>query len=183
MFLRFQFFWCFITAVFFAQTAHAEVFCGAINGIALPCWTEFLGAREGEESLPLYPYAKRTNGCSIPGAMPGEYDNLFAFGYDFNFRNVCDAHDKCYYTLGTYPSYCNEPFSAGLREVCEKGARQSPREDDEDGRWLSRAISNCHTRANVMSTAVIRAENVAHRESQSNQRRYLQKVEEFLSQQ
>jgi hypothetical protein len=46
--------------------------CGSKDGYSLPCWRDFLDSGEGDESLPLYPYAKRPNGCSIEGGRPGE---------------------------------------------------------------------------------------------------------------
>lgn len=156
--------------------------CGVKNGIPLPCWTEFLEDGEGEETLPLYPYAKRPNGCSIPGGRPGEYDNFGSLGYNFSFREVCNRHDHCYYTLGTTPGQCNIPYAQDLIQVCEDGISQSlkPQDIASGGTSRAAAIGNCVARAEWMSKAVIAGQSQYHQEAQDKQARYLRKIDDFL---
>jgi hypothetical protein len=65
--------------------------CGSVDGISLPCWEEYLGDGEGNESLPDYPYAKRPNGCSVPGAIPGANDTITVFFIEIGFTDICNA--------------------------------------------------------------------------------------------
>ncbi|KJH69657.1 DUF4189 domain-containing protein [Aliterella atlantica] len=156
--------------------------CGVKNGIPLPCWTEFLEDGEGEETLPLYPYAKRPNGCSIPGGRPGEYDNFGSLGYNFSFREACNRHDRCYYTLGTTPGQCNIPYAQELLQVCKDGIFQplKPQDVVSSGKSRATAIANCEIRAEWMSKAVIAGQSKYHQEAQEKQARYLRKVDDFL---
>jgi hypothetical protein len=161
--------------------------CGSKDGYGLPCWRDFLDSGEGDETLPLYPYAKRPNGCSIPGGRPGEYDNFGSLGYDFSFRDVCNRHDRCYYTLGTIGIQCNNDFTQGLFKVCKDGASQRLRPQDILTGGASRAIAieNCLRRAEWMSQAVVTGglpfPGNYHQEAQNKQRRYLNKVGEFIA--
>lgn len=41
-------------------------------------------------------------------------------GININFTDICNKHDECYYTLGTTPWKCNDPFQSQLRACCEK---------------------------------------------------------------
>ncbi|AFZ16425.1 Group XII secretory phospholipase A2 precursor (PLA2G12) [Allocoleopsis franciscana] len=177
----------------FPQLANAQD-CGVKDGIPLPCWNDFLDSGqgtfdsiEGNESLPLYPYAKRPNGCSLPKTRPGEYDNFASLGYNFSFKEVCNNHDRCYYTLGTRPENCNATFAVGLAEVCRDRATQLPPDPKtfvievaSAGMSRTNAIKNCYARAKIMSDAVIAAQYASHEEAQDRQKRYLRKVDEYV---
>ena len=159
--------------------------CGEKNRVSLPCWRDYLGKGEGSESLPLYPYAKRANGCSVPMAPPGKYDNFLSNGYNFSFREVCNQHDRCYFTLGTRPDQCNVPFARNLKKVCHNGLEQKNRAGD---RSLVLGVSPkkllayyaCEERAKWMAEAVISAQQIYHSQSQRIQQNYLNKVEQYL---
>ncbi|MBW4449207.1 MAG: hypothetical protein KME38_20685 [Spirirestis rafaelensis WJT71-NPBG6] len=160
--------------------------CGVKDNYRLPCWKDFLDSKEGAESMPLYPYAKRPNGCSI-GENPGEYDNVGSHGYNFSFKEVCNAHDKCYYTLGTSPEACNAAFAAELAIVCRDNARQLPsikvavEEVLSSGGSRLAAIKNCYDRAKVMTDVTIAVQYKYHKLAQDKQARYIKKVNDFIT--
>jgi len=157
--------------------------CGSKNGISIPCWDDFKDSDEGSESLPFYPYAKRPNGCSIPGGRPGEYDNFGSLGYDFSFREPCNNHDRCYYTLGTDAHDCNTRYRAELFQVCHNGASQALKPQDflTGGASRAAAINNCLTRADFMSQAVFAAQQRYHTEAQNTQADYLRAVNNYIA--
>jgi len=108
--------------------------CGEVFGVSLPCWREYIGKdfagrSEGNETLPMFPFAKRENGCSIPGFRPGDLDDLsFSvpfFSFRASFRDACNAHDRCYYSPATLAHKCNEKFHDDLSRACEKGFNDS----------------------------------------------------------
>lgn len=157
--------------------------CGTLDGITLPCYFDYLEGEEGRESLPYWPYAKRPNGCSIPGAKPGEYDNALSYGYDFSFKKPCDEHDICYYTLGTDPTTCNEAFEKGLLRVCEEGSRQplKPWDIITFGQDRRNATANCYLRADFMTIAVKQYQDEYHSKAQFFQRDYKERAEAYAS--
>jgi hypothetical protein len=140
---------------------------------------------EGNESLPLYPYAKRPNGCSIPSGKPGEYDNYGSLGYNFSFREPCNNHDRCYYTLGTTANQCNIKYTEELLRVCHDGASQALKPQDilTGGSSRASAVNNCLARADVISKAVIAAQSKYHLIAQNTQAKYLQEVDSYIANQ
>jgi hypothetical protein len=65
-----------------------------------------------------YPYAQRQDGCSswdvkLPELVRNDWGILG------NFTSSCNAHDRCYYTLGTTARQCNEEFRDNLHKVCK----------------------------------------------------------------
>ena len=159
--------------------------CGAVDGIALPCWEEYLGDREADESLPYYPYAKRPNGCSVPGAVPGANDTITLFFVEISFTDICNAHDRCYYTLGTTPSECNGPFRHGLRIRCEHsiaGHAQSGWDVATGGFSVIAALEACYNKADAMAIGVIGAQLTSHAIAQQKQRDYLERVNVYVEQ-
>jgi hypothetical protein len=169
------------STLLFSQLANAQD-CGVKDGIPLPCWRDLLDENEGDESLPLYPYAKRPNGCSLPGSRPGTYDNFASLGYNFSFTEVCNKHDRCYYTDGTSPEGCNAAFANELGEVCSAGAFQPLKPQDVLSGGASRyaAVKNCKARAKTMATAVIAGQDKYHTEAQLRQKSYLRRVDEYV---
>ena len=159
--------------------------CGSVDGISLPCWEDYLGDGEGSESLPEYPYAKRPNGCSVPGAMPGANDTITLFFIEVGFADICNAHDRCYYTLGTTPRECNEPFKSGLRDRCDEVIAAHV-----EGGWdvvtrgisVATALEACHTKADAMAMGVIAAQQMSHAQAQMKQQRYLERVNAYVEQ-
>lgn len=158
-------------------------YCGSVNGIAIPCWNDFLGDKEGDESLPLYPYAKRPNGCSIPGFIPGKLDSFIYSDYQFNFRDVCIQHDYCYYTLGTDAQVCNEDYAIGLKRECERGYTYPLSSADflSAGAIRLAAIQHCHAQAGTMITAVFTSQYIFHADAQEMQRTYLGWVQAYVN--
>ena len=157
--------------------------CGSVDGIALPCWQEYLGDGEGGESLPYYPYAKRPNGCSVPGAVPGANDTINLFFIDISFTDICNAHDRCYYTLGTTPRECNVPFQHGLRIRCEHGIAghaQSGWDIATGGFSVVAALEACYNKADAMAIGVMGAQLRSHATAQKNQQEYLARVTAYV---
>jgi hypothetical protein len=153
--------------------------CGSINGIELPCWRDFLSEEDGDGSLPYYPYAKRPDGCSIPGETPGKYDNFSLLDFEFSFRGSCNQHDRCYHTLGTDPGSCNDSFLYNLNAACVSGLFQAPNWYDLVG-GRAAAVSACLGLANSVWTAVKVGQSSAHSNSQQRQREYFAMVDQWL---
>jgi hypothetical protein len=135
--------------------------------------------------LPYYPYAKRPNGCSIPRTSPGSNDTINLFNINISFTDICNAHDRCYYTLGTTPSECNEPFESGVRARCEKAIA-----DHAENGWdvatlgasRATALETCYTKAEAMAVAVIGAQKLFHLVAQKREQNYLDKVNAYVEQ-
>ncbi|PHJ59017.1 hypothetical protein VF14_13715 [Nostoc linckia z18] len=172
---------------FSSEQAASAQDCGSKDGYNLPCWREYLDSGEGNETLPSYPYAKRPNGCSIPGGRPGEYDNFGSLGYDFSFTEVCNNHDRCYYTIGTTEAQCNTAFTEGLFRVCHDKAFQPLKPQDILSGGISRAtaIENCLRRAEWMSQVVVTGglpfPGNYHQKAQDNQADYLRRVNDYIA--
>jgi hypothetical protein len=104
--------------------------CGSFPGVGTfgigyeaPCYTDFLEENDSvETSRPYYPYAKRPNGCSMPGSKPGEYDSFDHAGIEFSFTEPCNTHDRCYYNpdSNTSAENCNATFWTDLMSECGK---------------------------------------------------------------
>lgn len=168
------------------EKAHlTETDCGSINGVDLPCWQDYLSSDgyEGDESLPYYPYAKRPNGCSFPQTTPGTHDIINVAGLAISFSDICNQHDRCYYTLGTVPWECNSPFTESLRARCVYEFMHQPVNAlDVLSLGVSREEAQvlCNTEAMLISGAVIGAQNYSHRLAQERQREYLARVDRFV---
>lgn len=175
-----------ILTTFFPLLAHAET-CGTSEGISIPCWRTYLDGgnfvtpHDGNESLPFFPYAKRQNGCSIPGGRPGLMDNLqFTYaeiGYKADFREVCNAHDRCYYSPNDPgASECNAAFAAGLHKVCAEGLKSVA------GVLVGTAGATavCFAKANSLIMATVAVQDIYYKAAQENERLYLLRVKEFV---
>lgn len=161
--------------------------CGTIKGIEIPCWDSYLESEapwfEGSESLPYYPYAKRPNGCSIPGAKPGANDSINILNINISFRDICDKHDKCYYTLGTTPWECNKPFEERLRARCEREISNHAITGVDiltGGTSRASILATCYAKAESISLAVIGAQSDAHNNAQETQKKYNVRVKSYL---
>lgn len=163
--------------------AQSQPDCGSTEDIKLPCWRRYLESGEGDESLPLYPYAKRPNGCSIPGSSPGSNDSVNIAGINISFTDICNKHDRCYYTTSTTASDCNDPFQNELRARCEREIA-----DHAVNGWdiitlgMSRAtaFAACETKAIAMATAVIGTQGIYHKEAHDVQEKYKAAVAEYV---
>ena len=123
-----------------------------------------------------------TNGCSIPFTAPGSYDNFLSLGYDFSFRNACDAHDMCYYTLGSSPEACNVDYINNLNDICYNGQFQGLTVSDilSGGTARAAAVANCYTRAGTMHSVVVGAQYKYHADAQRIQGDYINAVSAYL---
>ncbi len=80
------------------------------NGIILPYNKNFPTAE--------YPYASRPNGCSAE-ELEFVYDLSNSFSDDDKWiSKACDAHDKCYSTIGSTYKECNEEFVVNTIDSC-----------------------------------------------------------------
>ncbi len=61
------------------------------------------------------PYAQAPDGCSSVSNNPQQVRDKWGSA---DFRPTCNAHDQCYYTLGTNVAGCNQAFCAGLERAC-----------------------------------------------------------------
>jgi len=80
------------------------------NGIVLPLNNNFPDA--------IYPYAKKPDGCSAEGLQ-----DLYNQSNDISddriwLEEVCNAHDKCYFTEGTSAKECNSQFIVDAIDAC-----------------------------------------------------------------
>ena len=80
------------------------------HGVVLPVNNNFPNA--------LYPYAAKPDGCSAEG-LQKLYDQANDISDDDKWLSqACDAHDRCYYTLGTSAKKCNEKFIIDSIDSC-----------------------------------------------------------------
>lgn len=143
-----------------------EISCGEFQGVKLPCWTDFKRSNEGDESLPFFPYAKRPNGCTVFNYRPGEMDTFEARGEHFSFKEACDNHDKCYYTLGSLRNECNKAFYEDLSKECSHGNETSK--------------PACMRRASIFYNGVSLAASIVHTNSQERQQAYIERVMKYV---
>jgi len=147
--------------------AQENLDCGSVDGVELPCWREFLGHNEADESLPYYPYVKRPNGCSLYFFPPGSYDAFKTKNQHYSFKNACMSHDRCYYQLDSKARICNENFRLDLKSECLKAPSILE-------------FNYCQKRAEVFYRAVVLFSRISHDYAQELTRAYLQKVDEYL---
>ena len=80
------------------------------HGVVLPVNDNFPNA--------LYPYAAKPDGCSAEG-LQKLYNQANDLSDDDKWLSLaCDAHDRCYYTLGTSAKKCNEKFIIDSIDSC-----------------------------------------------------------------
>lgn len=65
-------------------------------------------------------YAKKPDGCSSWSNNPKQFRDKWG---SVDFTSACMTHDRCYYTLGTSESSCNNAFLNNLLTACKKGLR------------------------------------------------------------
>ena len=66
-----------------------------------------------------FPYAQGPDGCSGPN-RPEEVRDTWG---PVNFTPACQAHDICYYTLGSSSRDCNDRFLKNLDQACHHDLR------------------------------------------------------------
>lgn len=172
-----------IVLVCFAFVSDSLADCGRLNGILLPCYRDLLSGHEGNESLPLYPYAKRENGCSIPGAKPGANDTVSIASINISFTDICNKHDRCYYTLGTRALHdCNSPFEKEMRARCEREISNhafTAADLVTFGSTRAGVLAICYAKAEAMAQATAGTSDRYHTEAQRNQEAYLEKIKMY----
>ncbi|CEM21098.1 unnamed protein product [Vitrella brassicaformis CCMP3155] len=94
------------------------------------------------------PYARVPNGCS---RWPDTWGSV-------NFTEVCNGHDRCYYTLGSDADQCNDDFREGLISECERAVTSRP------------VLFACRTLAITMYTAVAATAGFYHTRAQERQK-------------
>jgi hypothetical protein len=110
---------------------------------------------------------KRPNGCSVVIKKPGTKD-VFVIKKDvYSFREPCNIHDSCYYAIGSNAKNCNHLFLSKMNEACESSG-------SDDTRAL------CYDRARVFYDAVEVAAPMAHTHAQYLEKKYLERVENYL---
>ncbi len=190
----------------FALSALPAQECGSLNNVNLPCYddeldsgTGALGFYEGDESLPLYPYGKRKNGCSIPGGIPGSNDKIHIkeLNVDISFTPACYNHDICYYSPNGYggdgfgissrgaleATHCNIKFYRDLQYACLKQLDKKFELIDYVTLGTSRAaaISVCRYKADVLAGVVSANQIAVYKEAQRIQKRYEKRVARFIN--
>ena len=70
-----------------------------------------------------YPYAQAPDGCS-GWNDPKEVRDTWG---PVSFKDACNQHDKCYYTVGSKWNTCNERYYSDLRTACERDLRTAVR--------------------------------------------------------
>jgi hypothetical protein len=115
------------------------------------------------------PYAKKPDGCSSWSNNP--YQVRDSWG-PVSFREACNEHDRCYYTLGTDPDDCNRRFCRHLSRACEKRLGANG--------WMpaSPLIIPCYAIAASYCGAVKAVEDDTHEKAQDMQREWEQCFDE-----
>lgn len=135
------------------------------NGVVLPVNDNFPDA--------LYPYASKPNGCSAEG-LQKLYDQANDLSDDNKWLSqACDAHDRCYYTLGTTSKECNEKLIIDTIDSC----------NEISGRntllYMGTKNAFCGFKALAVSTG---ADACAHKyfaQAQREQKAYMQWVKHY----
>ncbi|CEM19548.1 unnamed protein product [Vitrella brassicaformis CCMP3155] len=94
------------------------------------------------------PYAQAPDGCS---GVPNKYGSV-------DFTEVCNEHDRCYYTLGSNADDCNNDFRDALIRECQTSATS---------RFLLRA---CKLIANKYYIGVAATADFFHTRAQQRQK-------------
>lgn len=86
-----------------------------------------------------------------------------------NFKESCNSHDRCYYTVGTSPDSCNDSFRRDLLDDCKEGTKICT-----GGFCIRDPIREtaCVTWATTQVLAVILAQGEVHSAAQSKQKKY-----------
>ena len=97
-------------------------------------------------------YAKRPNRCSILGTVPGSNGTGNLFNIVISFTDICSAHDRCHYTLGTTPRACDMAFEVNLRRHCDAEIKARVRDGWHmmtAGTSTATAQETCYTNGDV----------------------------------
>ena len=99
-----------IVSLSYSNTAHAD-----IDGI--PFNSNFPNAQ--------YPYSQAPDACSGVTDRPDNNGEIRDTWGPVDFREACNTHDKCYYTVGSNRNTCNERLYSDLRAACERDLKIS----------------------------------------------------------
>jgi hypothetical protein len=101
-----------------------------ISARVVNSWFKFYGPRDFRRSQ--YPFFSSSNGCGpdimretvIGSALNRMLDevtlNVDGRSIKINFANLCNAHDRCYMTIGKTKAECDRKFSEAMSEQCSK---------------------------------------------------------------
>ncbi|MDD1422801.1 hypothetical protein MEO40_27620, partial [Dolichospermum sp. ST_sed1] len=108
-----------------------------------------------------YPWAKKEDGCSSwtdEASLVRDHWGVADFG------KVCDAHDRCYYSIGSDANTCNDDFYSGLKKSCNSMVTEKP--------WLLPHLPECLSLATVFYGAVKTQQTELHTTAQDLSRNY-----------
>lgn len=117
-----------------------------------------------------YPYAQAPDGCS--GYDAAEPDLVRDNWGIADFTDVCNEHDRCYYTPGSNMDQCNDRFRDGLQYSCEDAVHEKP--------WLLPTLDACFALATSYYGVVSGARFGTFRDAQDLERRYMAYADEVL---
>ncbi|MBK9038915.1 MAG: hypothetical protein IPL83_07115 [Bdellovibrionales bacterium] len=101
-----------------------------ISARVVNSWFKFYGPRDFRRSQ--YPFFSSSNGCGpdimretvIGSALNRMLDevtlNVDGRSIKINFANLCNAHDRCYMTIGKTKAECDRKFNEAMSEQCSK---------------------------------------------------------------
>jgi len=135
------------------------------NAVVLPVNENFPNA--------FYPYAARPDGCSAEGLQ-----KLYNQANDLSDDNkwlskACDAHDRCYYTLGTTSKECNEKFIIDAIDSCNHISGQNTL------RYMGTKNAFCGFKAFAVSTGANACAHKYFNRAQREQMIYEQWIERY----
>jgi hypothetical protein len=93
-------------------------------------WFKFYGPRDFRRSQ--YPFFSSSNGCgpdimreTVTGSALNRMLDEVTLNVDgrsikINFANLCNAHDRCYMTIGKTKAECDRKFNETISEQCSK---------------------------------------------------------------
>ena len=105
--------------------AQDQISAGVVNS-----WFKFYGPRDFRRSQ--YPFFSSSNGCGpdimretvIGSALNRMLDevtlNVDGRSIKINFANLCNAHDRCYMTVGKTKAECDHNLNQAMSEHCSK---------------------------------------------------------------
>lgn len=116
-----------------------------------------------------YPYAQAPDGCS---GYWGTSEVRDTYPGGVSFRAACNAHDVCYYSLGSNANTCNDQFLNALNRECR---------ETFDLRSLDPRYNLCVSTAATMYAIVKAFQNETFAEAQNLQSNYLNYVAQVVA--
>lgn len=101
-----------------------------ISAVVVNSWFKFYGPHDFRRSQ--YPYFSSSNGCgpdimreTVLGSALNKMLNEVTLNVDersikISFANLCNAHDRCYMTMGKTKAECDRDLNQAMSEHCSK---------------------------------------------------------------